>query len=230
MNREFYQSLNEAYASMYDLEEKVDSKYGTSLGGLVRGAQNAAKEAKTAGQAYTQGLFQDKKVSSKARPHLRVGNAVGRVGNKLGGAAFAKAADTAKKAVNWAWNTGREGAKHIQGTWNKTSRDLKKEDAQFFVGAYLLDSGLAETPLAASSIVEHMTDEYLEHLLNQIPEDDFNTLTEGGKMFAGISDEALEKAATASLNKHKAQGYKVPGLDAMDDVVKRSAARKKGQV
>ena len=108
-------------------------------------------------------------------------------------------------------------------------KSMKKEDAQFCVGAYLLDSGLAETPLNASAIVEHMADDYLVHMLNQIPEESMNQLMEGG-MFAGISDEALEKAATASLNKHKAQGYKVPGLDAMDDVVKRIAARKKGQV
>ena len=46
----------------------------------------------------------------------------------------------------------------------------------------------------------------------------------------GISDEALEKAAAAVLKRHKEQGYKVPGLGAMDDVIKRINARKKGQV
>ena len=45
-----------------------------------------------------------------------------------------------------------------------------------------------------------------------------------------LTPENLEKAAAASLKRHKEQGYKVPGLDAMDDVVKRINARKKGQV
>ena len=45
-----------------------------------------------------------------------------------------------------------------------------------------------------------------------------------------LTPENLEKAAAASLKRHKEQGYKVPGLNAMDDVVKRINARKKGQV
>ena len=46
----------------------------------------------------------------------------------------------------------------------------------------------------------------------------------------GISDEALEKAAAATLKRHKEQGYKVPGTGAMDDVRARIKAKREAQV
>lgn len=64
-------------------------------------------------------------------------------------------------------------------------------------------------------------------------EDAYNSMYNGeslDEMDAAAWDKALEKAAAATQKRHKEQGYKVPGTNAMDDVIKRVMAKKKGKV
>ena len=63
--------------------------------------------------------------------------------------------------------------------------------------------------------------------------DAYNSMYNGeslDEMDAAAWDKALEKAAAATQKRHKEQGYKVPGTNAMDDVIKRVMAKKKGKV
>lgn len=237
MNREFYQSLNEAYTSMY--ENKYKDTYDKEKGDWGAKARDAVDEYGETVKDYSRGLFQGKKISSKAPTHARVINAWGRVGNKFGGGTLNNVAKLAHQGGKNAYNIGKWAGKQLEPAAKKTadaighgsaklaknvSRFFNKEDVQFMVGAYLLDSGLAVTPQNASAIVEHMTDEYLEHMLEQIPEESFNELTEA----LGISDAALEAAAAATQKKHKEQGMKIHSTQGVKDLFK--IGNKKGQV
>lgn len=245
MNREFYQSLNEAYASMYtenSIKRGYEGTKNQDAESLGKGIKDAATEYGETVKDYSRGLFQGKKISSKAPTHARVINAWGRAGNKLGGGTLNNVGKLAVQGGKNAYNIGKWAGKQLEpavktaadkggqalGWLGKKSqgliKGLTKEDVQFCVGAYLLDSGLAVTPQNASAIVEHMTDEYLEHMLDQIPEESFNELTEA----LGISDAALEAAAAATQKKHKEQGMKIHSTQGVKDLFK--IGNKKGQV
>lgn len=220
MNKEYYQSLNEAYTSMY---ENAAQKAGRDSAKATRGiernignfvsktAKNVAGEASKALGSYQRGMT-GKEIHPNKGPVSRMANQAGRNLNTLtlGGANLLKKG--ADAVGNYALGQAKER--------------LNREDVQLMVGAYLLDSGLATTPQDASAIVEHMADEYLDHLATQVPDETVLELIEGG--FAGISDAALEAAAAATQKRHKEQGYKVPGTQGVKDLFK--IGTKKGQV
>ena len=218
MNKEFYQSLNEAYTSMY---ENAAQKAGRDSAKATRGiernignfvsktAKNVAGETSKALGSYQRGMT-GKEIHPNKGPVSRMANQAGRNLNTLTLGASGLLKKGADAVGNFALGQAKER--------------LNKEDVQFMVGAYLLDSGLAVTPQDASAIVEHMADEYLDHMLNQIPEESFNELTEA----LGISDAALEAAAAATQKRHKEQGVKIPSTQGVKDIFK--LGNKKGQV
>ena len=229
MNREFYQSLNEAYTSIYEKEDDSAIRQGTRGAGI--GAYEGGKSLVGKAADAITGTY--KAASRNFKDRIRS------TSKGLSGDTIAKDAPLQDKIVNAGARGVRAVSPSIADTIKKTAtdvakglgdtgkhifKDLKKEDVQFMVGAYLLDSGLAVTPQDASAIVEHMADEYLEHMLDQIPEESFNELTEA----LGISDAALEAAAAATQKKHKEQGMKIHSTQGVKDLFK--IGNKKGQV
>jgi hypothetical protein len=208
MNKEHYQSLNEAYQTILEQEKGVD------LSALTKAAEKAGKETIETGKDYSQGLFQGKKISSKAPAHARVANAMGRMGNKLGGGALKRMADLAYKGGKAAYNVGKEAGEQIAGTGQKTykghmrreeieailnSPHLTEEEREAFIamiGAEYVEEGLG-------TAADKLTKGVVKKTAGQVARGAQKAVKTGAKVGHKIADAAQFGAgATYQLGKN----------------------------
>lgn len=120
MNREYYDSLSESYQAIYEKEG------GHDYSQIGRGLQKAASAGQKVAKSYGKGLFQNKKVNSKANPAYRASNLVGRVANTLTGGMAKRAVDTAKaagKLYKGAEKYVKDSAKKTRRGWAKSTNE-----------------------------------------------------------------------------------------------------------
>ena len=172
MNREYYNNLSEAYQQVNEGEFQ---KGYESTGDSTKGIGSAARETEETFKDYAQGLFKGKKISSSAPTHARAANAVGRVGNKLGGGAFNRLADMAVKGGKAALKTGeaigKAGAPAVKGAVKGFGANVMRAAGSAKKHAENIRKGYKQEEIEALLNSPHLTEEEKEAFIAMIDEE-----------------------------------------------------------